>query len=425
MALNPLTESHIFVTQLVGVLNKFGKSIKAALPLYFDRINEGQFFCSNFPLSRLPIEITWLIIQLVSKDSLGSLALVNRDCRQLARSRQFASVVFDYGDSAFGILDTLLKERKERAKNQGRTKRGSLEASIREITVTKNSTWMQRNQESQASFDAYLANLIIALSSITVLPHLKSLTWKDQEILQKEFFDAIFSLNLRHLHLYRGKIDQEFPIDLSLQFSKPGLTSLYLDLTWTMFEKREETATSELVYKLICMGAPTLHSLVFACFRVSRNQCKAQIPSFVKDHPTFPNLRGLFIDQSMNFDPAWLQILIQPNGSSPIRYLDVNPQQFPAVESFFSTCGNLPNLEVLVWNGLVEDDTRLNFLEANPQIRKLKIREAAADVIEQRLLPLLCEKFKKLTSLSLRWPEELNKIPQKALDQISELHQLK
>ena len=58
-------------------------------PLSFDRVNEGRAPRTNALLFHLPFEILNVILQFVTSESLSSLALVNWDCRQWARSRQF------------------------------------------------------------------------------------------------------------------------------------------------------------------------------------------------------------------------------------------------------------------------------------------------------------------------------------------------
>ncbi|KAL2012916.1 hypothetical protein VTN00DRAFT_441 [Thermoascus crustaceus] len=73
-----------------GDKDEYGKDV-VPLPLSFDKVNEGRPPSSRSLLFQLPMELLREILQRVPADSLASLALVNRDCRQLARSRQFAS----------------------------------------------------------------------------------------------------------------------------------------------------------------------------------------------------------------------------------------------------------------------------------------------------------------------------------------------
>jgi hypothetical protein len=88
--------TNLLLPSFSGTTDNFGKEIVRPFPLSFDRINEGQPFSTNFLLSRLPLELVWHVIKLVNDGDLGSLALVDRDCRQLARSHQFATIKLDY-----------------------------------------------------------------------------------------------------------------------------------------------------------------------------------------------------------------------------------------------------------------------------------------------------------------------------------------
>jgi hypothetical protein len=202
-----------------GLNDNFGREVEAPIPLAYDRINEGQPFTSNFLLSRLPIELVWYIIRLVPQGDLSSLALVNRDCRQLARSRQFACVKLDYSDAAIGILDVLVKEHNERSKNSGKTELPSIGACIRYITVATNPGWITYRHKVELSnefveleksvrdalldeackgfFEEYVPKIHLVLSNTWNLPRLESLCWADRAPINKNFFEAIISSNLQ------------------------------------------------------------------------------------------------------------------------------------------------------------------------------------------------------------------------------------
>jgi hypothetical protein len=430
-----------------GLNDNFGREVEAPIPLAFDRINEGQPFTSNFLLSRLPIELVWYIIRLVPQGDLSSLALVNRDCRQLARSRQFASVKLDYSDAAIGILDVLVKEHNERSKNSGKTELPSIGACIRNITVATNPGWITYRHKVELSnefveleksvrdalldeackgfFEEYVPKIHLVLSTTWNLPRLKSLCWADRAPVNKNFFEAIISSNLQHLVLRNVPVDTKFIFDPSIDQCKWRLTSLYLDVMWKISDDREDITTSPLICNILCLAAPTIESLTWACNNRWTSP-PAQLPNSVSDYPSFRRLHDLKIDTFMDYEPAWLDILIQPGGSSPIRFLEVDISKTPLVVDFFRTCGYLPNLEVFVWGcgSMPIKDPSLDFLHANSHIRKLRIDGEAAQFIEGELLPLLCSRFENLTSLSLRWPEDHDRIPQSALDQISTLHRL-
>ena len=431
---------------LSGTKDDFGKEIEDPIPLSFDRINEGRPFSSDFLLSRLPIELVWHIIQLVPQEDLRNLALVNRDCRQLARSRQFANVRFDYSDSAIGILGVLLKEHEERSENHGKTRLPSIGACIRKITVATNPGWITYRHEIELSedftqldagvrkarldeacktfFEEYMPKIGLVLSNTQVLPRLEYLFWADGAPVDKNFFEAIISSNLRHLVLRRVSVDKEFSLGLLSDQCRWRLNSLYLDVIWTTSGDREDVTTSPLICNLLCLAAPTLESLTWACLNILGSTPSVQLPDSVNERPSFRRLQDLKIGSIMKYDPAWLDILIQPGGSSPIRFLEVDISKNPRVADFFDTCGYLPNLEVFVWSGFKMMNPSLGFLQANSHIRKLRIDGEAPQFIEEQLLPLLHRQFKNLISLSLRWPENQDHIPQSALDQISTLHRL-
>lgn len=95
----------------------------------------------NCYLFQIPSEILTQIVGYLadSMPDLASLALVNSDCRQLARSCQFRVVTFDGGpwfDS--GILALLLcdaYERRQNCEQLGHTRKPSIGACIRRVII--------------------------------------------------------------------------------------------------------------------------------------------------------------------------------------------------------------------------------------------------------------------------------------------------
>ena len=437
----------LMMSNFSGTKDDFGKEVEDPIPLSFDRINEDQPFSSDFLLSRLPIELVWHVIQLVPWGDLGNLALVNRDCRQLARSCQFATFKLDYSDRAIGILDVLIKEHEERSENRGKTVLPSIGACIRKITVTTDPAWItyrheielsqefsqldegvrkaRLDQACKAFFEEYMPKINLVLSDTQVLPRLEYLSWTDRAPVNKSFFEAIISSNIQHLVLDRVSVDKEFSLDLSSDQCRWRLNSLYLDVVCTLSSKSEDITTSPLICDLLCLAAPTLESLTWTCLNILSDS-SIQPPTIANGHPSFRRLQDLKIDCCMKYDPAWLDILIPPGGSSPLRFLEADISTDSRVAEFFNNCGYLPNLEVFVWSciGFTMENPSLGFLLANSHIRKLRIDGEASQFIEDELLPLLGKGFENLVSLSLKWPEDQDHIPQSALDKISSLHRL-
>jgi hypothetical protein len=422
----------------------FGKEDQEPCPLSFDRINEGQPFSSDFLLSRLPIELTWHIVKQVAKEDLRNLALVNRDCRQLARSRQFAMIGLDYSDQAISILDFLVGEYEERSKNQGKTMAPSIGACIRKITVATNPRWITHrhkvepsewffaldasvqqerlDQACQAFFGVYRPKLNLLLSNVQVLPRLESLTWADGAPVDSSFFNAVISSNIRHFALQRVPLGKWDSLDLSSTNCKWRLESLHLDL---LSISRRDSPTKSLACRLLCLASPTVKSLTWdSCDLHPRSI--VTLPDSANEYPSFRNLQDLRIGIRTRYEPGWLDVLIQPGDSSPVRSLEIDICSNEKVADFFCRCGYLPKLETFVWSssGFTISNRTLIFLHANSHLRKLKIDGATPGFLEDEVLPLLCRQFASLTSLSIRWPEDLDHVPQSALDQISSLQGL-
>lgn len=202
---------------LSATKDDYGSELVPPLPLSFDRVNEGRHPVSLAPLFQLPLEVLSIIIHHVEPASLAALARVSRDCRQLARSRQFASIQLDYSDSSLDLLEKLMSESVERLENGGYTLYPSLGACIRRIRVGTHPGWVARRhgvslddrfmdleQNERNScltkadhffFENNLTWIRIVLSYRTTLPHLELIDWEDKITLSKDMFDG---LSIRH-----------------------------------------------------------------------------------------------------------------------------------------------------------------------------------------------------------------------------------
>jgi hypothetical protein len=181
-----------------------------------------------------------------------------------------------------------------------------------------------------------------------------------------------------------------------------------------------------LICSLLCLVSLTLKSLTWESCLDLHSHSLVQPPDLVDGHPSFQRLQKLQIGDLTRYDPAWLEILVQPGSLSPIRRLEIDICGNEQVAEEVCNCGRLPNLEVFVWSsrGFEMRNPSLAFLQANSHIRKPRIDGAAQSFLEDEVLPLLCTRFENLVSLSLKWPEDHDHIPQLALDQISRLRSL-
>lgn len=167
-----------------GPANLYGKLAKNCVPLSpltLGRVMENRSFRSNSPLFKLPIEILTLILELVDDASLPSVALVNIDFRNFARSRQFSSVHLDYSHSSEALVNCLLVENHARLEKNGPPSTPYLGACIRRLTVaTMNRIFLDgcgqeridlRNDARIVMENAYIPNIQTVLPG---LPHLET-----------------------------------------------------------------------------------------------------------------------------------------------------------------------------------------------------------------------------------------------------------
>lgn len=223
------------------------------LPLSFDRVNEGRFARSNSFLFKLPFEVLGQILQHVEPTSLPSLAPVNRDCRQLARSRQFARIPIHFRSKPSGSCVDLMKllraEDREREANHGATLSPSLGVCIRCICVLDDGRWLdhyqlgfdiirewealhfgtvspilgtegkdRRRLEAGRFFNrTYLPLLQSIVSSRRQIPHLNTLelhcAWPLEHFPQS-FFNGLIQSSIQHLKLTGVCNDEHFAIGL-------------------------------------------------------------------------------------------------------------------------------------------------------------------------------------------------------------------
>ncbi|KAF2199497.1 hypothetical protein GQ43DRAFT_473597 [Delitschia confertaspora ATCC 74209] len=170
------------VFTLANNKDTFGKDFgPAPIPLALDYISEGHRCTSESVFTRLPIIVTYQIVQLIDISDLANFALVNRDCRQWARSRQFASVKLDYSERAEGILNVLTQEHQERASNNGKTRFPAIGVCVRHLIVNTDAKWVTRRhgkasnpEEAKGMTLSPLLSKLLHLAS----PQLESLAWE-------------------------------------------------------------------------------------------------------------------------------------------------------------------------------------------------------------------------------------------------------
>lgn len=401
-------------------------------PLAFDRVNQNKPFAQATLLFTFPLEILVMMIEVLPNESLASIALVSRDARQLARSRQFARIQLNYSLHSIALVNKLMREADIRGSRGDSNISQSLGACIRSITVAtcprevfaRHSIplklgcidmWAQTLKKSLADADrfffrTYIPNIQSLLTSRVVLPHLETLDWRDSTILPPLFFNQSSFIHIQHLRLYRVKIGEALGMSLSTQW--PLRT---LELNILSDPGAGSPSTTLACASILSVCASTMKSLKWT----SNDDRHSFTPDMMRLVPQFSELKCLSLCHVRFSDSSMLDAFLKMK----LRELQGDLGQDAINSRFFQKRGGIPTLTTLKWNGKIAADEPLSFLKENTQLSKLSILAPAPRAfLELKLLPLLTKSFRQLTSLSLDWVN--SSIPSSALKMIGSLTSL-
>ncbi|KAL8778700.1 MAG: hypothetical protein Q9213_007287 [Squamulea squamosa] len=281
-------------------------------PLAFDRLLKGRSPVSESRLLHLPTELLELVLEQVPLDSLPPLALANSDCRQLARSRQFARLCLKWGKRIDQVIDQLETESKERKWGWGCTQKPALGPCIRHLIFT-------------TSLDRQLVHRILLLfRDRTPLPHLEFLRWEDRNPLKPFFFESIMRSSIKHLRVHRAEAIWR-PAGISQFLHRPPgslqLKSLFLEMTTPWNPDLQNTLSFCTILLHLCSA--TLESLTWG------NQMGASITTDGDPTPRFTSLRHLRIHRLNLADHTLIRELVHDDLIS----LDVDTHATTALDS--------------------------------------------------------------------------------------------
>lgn len=409
-------------------------------PLDFDSVNENKPSASEAPMFKIPVEILAMIVERVRESSLATLASVSRDCRQLARSRQFARIILDYSPYSIALVDKLVAEREIRLSYAGCSSISqSLGVCIRSIIVATSPfkvaarhgipfghhsmqldarTWNHRLAEADDSFFGhYLKNIQLLLSSKLVLPNLETLDWRDNTVLPRSFFKESPFPNIQHLRLYRVRIGETLGINHSQGLKLWSLRTLVLNIIPDPGVDRPTTSLT--CANMLRLCASTLESLTWGDIKNGDEENHSFATNMMGLAPQFPRLRSLSLYSVPFSDYSMLDALLE----SRLCEIQVDLARDALYSEFFEERGTMPTLTTLVWNGKIERRPSLRFLQTNTHLSKLSLAQPTPGAfLEVDLLPLLRTWFRQLTSLSLDWAED--SISSSALEAIGALKSL-
>ena len=206
----------------------------------------------------MPVELLADIVELLAEDasSLANLALVNIDCRQMARSAQFVEVCFDYSITSRKLLLKLITETASKSRGENNPSHG---ACICRVSMQSSREWIiwahnelyksiwggketresytreQRgevNRKAAQEYQQYRTPVLIAIYS--AMPNLEAIAWKDAYQVDEAFINWITHTPARHLKLARVPIEFAYLCAPPLTPPSLPLRSLYLDvhLAW-------------------------------------------------------------------------------------------------------------------------------------------------------------------------------------------------
>ncbi|KAL7947014.1 hypothetical protein V8C42DRAFT_299548 [Trichoderma barbatum] len=407
------------------------------LPLLLSQVMEGRPITSQSFFLALPPEILAEIMALAADDkaTLSSLALVNSDCRQLARSYQFIDVCFDYGPRSRKLLERLLDEAQVRADTASETtsrlfigsciRRVRVQPTPRHVAAAHKDLWeaiwgeteLIQNREkvddlqNKAAYDYLIKYRIPILKALEqAMPHLDSLLWYDEMCLDIEVFKTLARLPLQHikfsgayvgvpLSLESPVVPQDIPLQsLSLGFS-PCIEKMHARGVTGNGNPKKTAKLSSFISSFLMRCCGTLES-----FTIKASGSKAEQ---FRGHDTmvFPQLRYLDLASGTSYpdQAAWSSFL-----AAPLRHLSLPLNGLNKSRRYMSDCPPLKHLETLVVPSL-SMNTELaqlvvDFVLQHSHVRKLSIQNGTPQLLDQRILPALANgKWSNLTSLSLSW----------------------
>ncbi|KAH8742503.1 hypothetical protein F5883DRAFT_596203 [Diaporthe sp. PMI_573] len=426
-------------------------------PLSPDRVLENRHITSSGAGSRLlttPVEILVNILKYIAEDkkALASLAFVNSDCRQLARSYQFKTICLDYSPNTLELLIRLVKEGQERDINHGATPALSIGACIRRVRVKTDTHWIQEVSDlwvsrqdfkdlpavekdkrledaNQAYFDVYIPDIGFVLRKS--LPNLEYLAWEDPVLLDRPFFNSLVHSSVKQLKLCKVRVLEDFEVEIPPSGAWP-LQSLDIEMELAQrgqcptadansgeqhslvdprdgqsFERKDlhdtrpasqemEVNFFRLSTSILRLCAPTLEALKW-CLPHDRLKPIPFDPELLE----FPRLRILNLGSRMKLEKRLAKALI----SSHLSGLTINTQTDPVISQRLDEIGYMQSLEKFEWNSWMLQETQpLDFLSRNTHLTGFTVGlPASPGFLDNRVVPLLASSFCRLKSLDLCW----------------------
>lgn len=407
-----------------------------------NRAPEPVYPISRFPLFKLSEEAVGRILSYLTGADLAALALVDKDCRQLARTRQFRSVWLNFSTASMELLTLLVEEGCERiARTYGSGhNRWRLGSCIQRITIACESppkekeekqssirTWVESRMRSNAAVELHTSHInALDLVLRVAVPNLEFLDWKDRVPLTPLIVDSIISSRITKLELHSVILREDFDLDLD-RFGQVEcrLRCLLLDVSEI---RSSESNEGKFISSVLVMAAPTLEHLIW--FDNGFNS-SAKKHSFGEKPVTFPRLKKLQLRWVPADDTVWSALI--PTNKAAITHLWLDSPN-KELSEFLTRRGHIASLTHVTWVYIRSDliPQFASFISANPQLQSFRHEESISEDTNDnpfpepihadlhRILPIFTpSSFHALTSLSLVWGTPT--IPPSALRSIASI----
>ncbi|CAG8959857.1 hypothetical protein HYFRA_00013129 [Hymenoscyphus fraxineus] len=396
----------------------------------------------------MPHEILSMVMQEFcgrqGRASLASLALVNSDCLQLARSCQWSSIRLVRCDNSESLLQFLLR------KSGGNENIGSIGPCVRQLCYDGDFGRLKKDSTTLYPVDSSRQACLALLENVSRLfPNLETFIWIDRNFSPNPstalttMCKPLVSSNIKRaiLNLKSGVFLEDFDMSLESTSSLPMLQTLYLadetlaELCLTPASSKELQQRSTLS-KLLHYCAPSLLELhVHAqrdLYTIFENCGRStSLEDREKNVPRFQKLQVVAIPDIFSDAASWIALLSAPLNHMALLYPGPkHPRKDSVLEDSLAKRGRIRSLESLHWspqlsaNNILPTDKFVRFLKSNDHIsRFVAIRPSLPAAAIDMILPTL-ESFGALTTLCLCWNTSQKYLPASAIDQIGKITSL-
>lgn len=366
---------------------------------------------SQFPIFRLPQYCVDQILSNLSGPDFAALAFIDKDCRQLARTRQFRSIWIDFSSASLALLRKLVDEVCDRTMNHGLGPKWTLGACIRRITVacagavkdpTHKSSWVEALRRGHEAVECHQSHMnALELAIKYALPNLDFLDWLDRVPMSPVFTAALLSSRLTRLELHCIVLSEDFdPFGDATALDSIDSHRLRLRrLVLSVGGFSESTSCALFTKSILKLAAPTLEELVWDD---SMNSMRKS--SFGPKHIMFGRLRKLHLIGIRPEDDVVLSSFF-PASNEKVKVTHLwlqGPETM--LGPFFAKRGYIPSLTHLNWIDFAyrpDVDSCLSFIAANPQLQYFRCEDIMPKLSDYRLIPMFSSNFNNLTSLAL------------------------